>query len=198
MVIRHNEKSSSFVVDNLPTVTGGFNPVKYKELTIILGITLFSMFFGAGNLIFAPYLGAQAGFSAWKVLAGMLITAVVMPIAVVAIISLFENAFSTISRIWKPLGPIFMTIVYMLIGPCIAIPRTASTAAEMWSWLIGKGFIMWICIFAFFAIAALMVMHPGKPKDILGRVMGGLLIALILFLCVPILFRSSDVAAPAA
>ncbi|MEY8380604.1 hypothetical protein AAK979_06160, partial [Ileibacterium valens] len=33
MVIRHNEKSSSFVVDNLPTVTGGFNPVKYKELT---------------------------------------------------------------------------------------------------------------------------------------------------------------------
>lgn len=68
----------------------------------------------------------------------------------------------------------------------------------MWSWLIGKKFIMWICIFAFFAIAALMVMHPGKPKDILGRVMGGLLIALILFLCVPILFRSSDVAAPAA
>ncbi|OLU43022.1 hypothetical protein BM735_01130 [Erysipelotrichaceae bacterium NYU-BL-F16] len=34
MVIRHNEKSSSFVVDNLPTVTGGFNPVKYKELTM--------------------------------------------------------------------------------------------------------------------------------------------------------------------
>jgi len=32
MVIRHNEKSSSFVADNLPTVTGGFNPVKYKEL----------------------------------------------------------------------------------------------------------------------------------------------------------------------
>jgi len=35
MVIRHNEKFSSFVVDNLPTVTGGFNPVKYKELTKI-------------------------------------------------------------------------------------------------------------------------------------------------------------------
>ncbi|MEY8380574.1 hypothetical protein AAK979_06010, partial [Ileibacterium valens] len=27
-------KSSSFVVDNLTTVTGGFNPVKYKELTM--------------------------------------------------------------------------------------------------------------------------------------------------------------------
>ena len=38
MVIRHNEKSSSFVADNLPTVTGGFNPVKYKELTVEHGL----------------------------------------------------------------------------------------------------------------------------------------------------------------
>ena len=28
---------------------------------LLIGFTLFSMFFGAGNLIFPPYLGAQAG-----------------------------------------------------------------------------------------------------------------------------------------
>lgn len=30
---------------------------------ILIGITLFSMFFGAGNLIFPPFLGAEAGTS---------------------------------------------------------------------------------------------------------------------------------------
>jgi len=28
---------------------------------LLIGFTLFSMFFGAGNLIFPPYLGALAG-----------------------------------------------------------------------------------------------------------------------------------------
>ena len=32
---------------------------------LLIGFTLFSMFFGAGNLIFPPYLGAQAGTRLW-------------------------------------------------------------------------------------------------------------------------------------
>lgn len=164
---------------------------------LVIGITLFSMFFGAGNLIFAPYLGAQAGSAAGWALAGMLVTAVMMPICAVCIISLFDSAQEMISRIWKPLGPIFMTVVYLLIGPCIAIPRTASTAAEMWSWLIEPGFMTWICIFIFFGIAAIMASHPGKLKDILGKVLGVILIGLILFLCIPLLFKPASVAAPA-
>ena len=36
-----------------------------KKLFLV-GFTLFSMFFGAGNLIFPPFLGAQAGTALWK------------------------------------------------------------------------------------------------------------------------------------
>ena len=32
---------------------------------ILMGVTLFSMFFGAGNLIFPPFLGAKAGTELW-------------------------------------------------------------------------------------------------------------------------------------
>ena len=32
---------------------------------LLVGFTLFSMFFGAGNLIFPPQLGAQAGVDTW-------------------------------------------------------------------------------------------------------------------------------------
>ena len=38
---------------------------------ILIGITLFSMFFGAGNLIFPPFLGAEAGTSGWLAFVGL-------------------------------------------------------------------------------------------------------------------------------
>lgn len=162
---------------------------------IILGITLFSMFFGAGNLIFAPFLGAQAGTSLVPALSGMLISSVVLPVSAICIIAPYGNARTMISRIWKPLGPIFMTLVYLLIGPCIAIPRTASTALEMWNGLIPNQFLQIAAVFLFFLAAWLMASHPGRLKDILGKIMGPVLIVLILFLCIPLLFHNGTAAA---
>lgn len=46
----------------------------------IIGFTLFSMFFGAGNLIFPPLLGAQAGRDTLLAMAGLGLTAVLLPI----------------------------------------------------------------------------------------------------------------------
>ncbi|MBF0578306.1 branched-chain amino acid transport system II carrier protein [Erysipelotrichaceae bacterium RD49] len=165
---------------------------------ILLGITLFSMFFGAGNLIFAPFLGAQAGSSMWLALSGMLLTSVVMPVCSICIIAPYGNASNLISRIYKPLGPIFMTLVYLLIGPCIAIPRTASTALEMWTWLLPGKWMPILAVMAFFGAAYLMAVHPGKLKDILGKVMGPILLVLILFVSIPLLFRPANIVAPSS
>ena len=49
----------------------------------VIGFTLFSMFFGAGNLIFPPLLGAEAGSSTIPAMVGMLLTAVVLPVLAV-------------------------------------------------------------------------------------------------------------------
>lgn len=163
-----------------------------NKKTLLLGITLFSMFFGAGNLIFAPFLGAQSGTLVWAALAGMLVTSVIMPIASICIIAPYKTASNMIGKISKPLAFVFMTLVYLLIGPCIAIPRTASTALEMWSWLLPQGWISYAAVLLFFAAAWAMAVHPGKLKDILGRVMGPILLLLILFVCVPLLFAPAD------
>ena len=40
---------------------------------LLVGFTLFSMFFGAGNLIFPPFLGAQAGTNTWPAMAGFIL-----------------------------------------------------------------------------------------------------------------------------
>lgn len=167
--------------------------------TLFLGITLFSMFFGAGNLIFSPYMAAQAGPLTPAALLGFVITAVVLPVLAIVIIAPFGSAASMISRIWKPLGPVFLTIVYLLIGPCIAIPRTAGTSCEMWTWLIGPSSAARILYtIAFFMAAALFALHPGKLKDILGKLLGPALLVLILLLCVPVLLHPGQMAEASA
>ena len=47
---------------------------------MLVGLTLFSMFFGAGNLIFPPYLGAMAGTKTPLAMLGFAITAIGFPI----------------------------------------------------------------------------------------------------------------------
>ena len=42
---------------------------------LLVGFTLFSMFFGAGNLIFPPFLGAEAGTLTWHAMRGFLLSA---------------------------------------------------------------------------------------------------------------------------
>ena len=59
--------------------------------TITIGFMLFSMFFGAGNLIFPPLLGAQAGSSTVPAMVGLTITAVCFPILAVAAVAKHDN-----------------------------------------------------------------------------------------------------------
>ena len=54
---------------------------------VLLGFTLFSMFFGAGNLIFPPHLGAQAGANLWPAFAGFAVSAIGLPIMGVAAVA---------------------------------------------------------------------------------------------------------------
>ena len=57
-----------------------------RRSLLLVGFTLFSMFFGAGNLIFPPYLGAQAGADAWLAFVGFAVSAIGLPvIGVVAV-----------------------------------------------------------------------------------------------------------------
>ena len=50
------------------------------RVQLLLGFTLFSMFFGAGNLIFPPGVGAQAGSLTWLAMVGMAVSAVGLPV----------------------------------------------------------------------------------------------------------------------
>lgn len=53
--------------------------LKSRDL-LLVGFTLFSMFFGAGNLIFPPNIAAQAGTMTWFAMLGMTLSAVGLPV----------------------------------------------------------------------------------------------------------------------
>ena len=151
---------------------------------LLVGFTLFSMFFGAGNLIFPPQLGAQAGVDTWLAMAGLAVSAVFLPIlGVIAVVragSLTELA----SRVHPAFATVFTVLIYLSIGPCLAIPRTASTSFEMAvpPFLPSGTPTMWFQFgysLLFFAAAFLVALQPEKLTGRLGKFLCPVLLLLV-------------------
>ena len=130
---------------------------------LLVSFTLFSMFFGAGNLIFPPHLGAQAGTSLWPAFAGLAVSAVGLPIAGVTAVARAGGLDRLAGRVHPVFATVFTILVYLSIGPCLAIPRTASTSFQMLVPLIGGGSGLQLAYSVlFFAAAFLVGQTPGK------------------------------------
>ena len=155
------------------------NKLRGKSL-LLVG---FSMFFGAGNLIFPPFLGAEAGQNAWAALAGFAVSAIGLPIAGVIAVARAGSLGVLASRVHPRFALVFTMLIYLSIGPCLAIPRTASTSFQMLAPFIGsEGSHQLLYSAVFFAAAFAVALHPEKLTDRLGRVLCPTLIVLILVL----------------
>ncbi|HJA28124.1 MAG TPA: branched-chain amino acid transport system II carrier protein [Candidatus Olsenella pullicola] len=158
---------------------GGLAP----RQTLFVGITLFSMFFGAGNLILPPLLGVQAGREVLPALIGFFVTGVGLPVLGIVAVALSGTLRELAARVHPLFSRVFVALVYLAIGPCLAIPRTASTAFEMLSPLLGDAVSPEVArlVFsvAFFAVAYALAMRPGRLTRLLGRFTGPALILLI-------------------
>ena len=165
------------------------NTLRGKKL-LLIGFTLFSMFFGAGNLIFPPYLGAQAGTRLWLAFAGFAVSAIGLPIAGVVAVAQAGDLPQLAGRVHPRFALGFTILVYLSIGPCLAIPRTASTSFAMLTPLVGEAsWLQWAYSALFFAAAYWIALHPERLTQRLGRVLCPALLALILLLFAGCLFR---------
>ena len=104
--------------------------IKTKDIWVA-GFALFSLFFGAGNLILPPSLGAKSGADWWIVVLGFVLTAVTIPI-----LAIFAHAKlqGTLYDFGKKVSPVFSTAYCMLIyviAIAIPSPRTAAVTHEM-------------------------------------------------------------------
>lgn len=150
---------------------------------LMVGATLFSMFFGAGNLILPPLLGLQAGPSAPVAMVGFLVSAIGLPVLGIVAVALSGNLRTLASKVHPRFAAAFVALVYLSIGPFLAIPRTASTSFEMLAPLLPAGVPTSVAQLAFsvtfFAAAFALALHPGRLTRVLGKVSAPALIALI-------------------
>lgn len=102
--------------------------VSQSKLIIYTGLALFAMFFGAGNIVFPLYLGANAGSRILFSLLGFLIAGVGVPFLGLIAISLYHgDYFAFFARLGKIPALMMVGILVIALGPMGAMPRTETT-----------------------------------------------------------------------
>lgn len=159
--------------------------LSFRDL-ILLGITNFMLYVGAGNIIFPPYLGLHTGTEVSLSALGFIITGVGLP--VIAAIAMAAKA-GVLTLITLPIGLraglIASVICYLCIGPLNAIPRTTTVSFEMGVFpFIESMDYLPIYSIIYFAIATLFALYPNKILDTLGRFLSPVKLIALLALCV--------------
>ena len=173
-----------------------------KRDLLVVSVMLFALFFGAGNLIFPPFLGQNAGRDTLPAMAGFLATAVILPVLGVVVVARFDGLERLGQQVDKRFALVFTVLIYISIGPGLGIPRAASVPFEMAvaPYLPeGAKASLWMAGYslAFFLVALWLCLNPGKLVNRIGRGLTPALLSLLALLFVCFLFRGeTEVAAP--
>ncbi len=170
---------------------------------VAIGLMLFALFFGAGNLIFPAGLGQQAGENLTPAMLGFIFTGVGLPLLGILAIgySGCKDIQELASRFHPAYGVIYAVLLYLTIGPFFAMPRTATVSFEVGivPFLGDKDHDLYLVLFsiAFFLISWWLSLSPGKLVNRVGKVLTPLLLLCIGILVVATIVNPMGIAQPA-
>lgn len=159
-------------------VKGGSGIRAKKDIgnIIVLGFAIFAMFFGAGNLIFPPYLGLETG-DQWP-FGFLAFAAIECGMTMLSLLAAFrcEGGLGGIARhLGKPFSGLVVAAIALCMGPLVVVPRTAATMYEL---AIRPNFIgapVWIPSAIYFILVALLCIRPTKLAGIVGKALAPVL-----------------------
>lgn len=163
------------------------HPLSKKDL-LMLGFMMFSIYFGAGNLIFPPALGQAAGDHTLFAMLGFMTTGIGLPLLGITAIALAGGDYVPLLR--EKTSPIFaevlLIILYLIIGPLFAMPRTGAVSFEIGirPFLGAENIGHWQFIYTaiFFAASYYLALNPSKILDHVGRMLTPALLIVLLIL----------------
>lgn len=165
--------------------------MKFLKENLAVGFMLFALFLGAGNIIFPPLLGQQAGSEYLPAIIGFLITGVGLPLLGIVAVALNGGDLQHVAnRIHPVFSIIFTSVIYLSIGPLFAIPRTGAVTYEIAvaPFLSAGAQVSWIPLFImttiFFLVVLFLSLNPTKLVDRIGKVLTPLLLLVIVLLAV--------------
>ena len=163
---------------------------KTIQSATVLGLALFALFFGAGNLIFPPVIGLESGTD-WPVGFAAYFFADVG----LALLGLFAMMKSDgkMEGITGVIGKVASTIldcaIILCVGPLLAIPRTAATSFEMGTACLAPNLSTdplprAAFSIVFFALVFMAALRPGKMVDRVGKILTPLLVVALAVLII--------------
>lgn len=155
--------------------------MKLTKETYITAFALFSLFFGAGNLILPPLLGYSAGENWIWVTLGFATSAVIIPILGIVAHARLQGTMLDFGNKVHPVFSLIYCIIVYLISISLPAPRTASVTYEMgvqpyleWSSLTFSAL--------YFGLVLLFVLNRSKLLNIIGKYLTPFLIMILVMI----------------
>ncbi len=163
-----------------------------KKTLTITAFALFSLFFGAGNLILPPLLGFKSGNSWWLVTLGFCLSAVLIPLlGILAHARLQGTLFDFAKKVSPTFSLIYCYIIYT-ISIALPSPRTASVTHEMAIQPLWNSSTL-LTSLLYFALVYLFVINRSKVLDVVGKLLTpGILIILLLIVATAVFSLDFD------
>lgn len=148
----------------------------FRSPALMTGLAMFSMFFGAGNVIFPLVIGQYAQDQTGFAIAGLLLTAVLMPFAGLIAIILFDGDYRAFfNRIGKMPGLLLASFIITLLGPLGSTPRCIALAYSTFKMSFSFLSPLWFNIVAC-GLIFLFTFRKNRIMNLLGYVLTPLLL----------------------
>lgn len=151
---------------------------------VTIGLAIFSMLFGAGNLMYPLVVGMNSGCKSWIGMSAFLVTAVALPLLGLLTMLLFDgNYHEFFDRMGTRIGKLFILASMLIIGPGLVIPRIVTLSHVMMTPFIPWTFLADVTpysslVFAliFLGVTFLCTYKESKIVTLLGNVISPLLL----------------------
>jgi LIVCS family branched-chain amino acid:cation transporter len=161
-----------------------------------LGFMLCAFFLGAGNIIFPPSAGLQAGDNVLYSMIGFLLTGVGLPlIGVIGIAIAGGSLKSMTDYLPAGTGTVAAVVLFIVIGPAFATPRTSLVTWDLAvKPLVGQikpedEYTYQVIVTSlFFVVSTFFAIFRGKLIDNIGKVLTPLLFLLLVLLAIGVIY----------
>tara|TARA_R100001369_G_scaffold64192_1_gene91467 strand:- start:33606 stop:34907 length:1302 start_codon:yes stop_codon:yes gene_type:complete len=152
--------------------------IQRKEL-LVTSFALFSLFFGAGNLLLPPLLGYNAGEDWIWVTIGFMITAVVIPIIGILAHGRLQGTLYDFGKKVSPIFSFTYCILIYVIAVTIPSPRTAAATHEIAIYpAFGTSPLVTSAIY--FALVLVFVLNRSKILNVIGKFLTPFIVLMVL------------------
>ncbi|MCH2490059.1 MAG: branched-chain amino acid transport system II carrier protein [Flavobacteriales bacterium] len=155
--------------------------MNYSKQTFLTAFALFSLFFGAGNLILPPFLGYNAGDSWIWVAIGFALSAVIIPIMAIYGHARLQGTLLDFAKKVSPSLALVYAILIYAISISLPSPRTASVTYEMAIQPYFEISSLWISA-VYFSLVLVFALNRTKIISLIGKFLTPLII--IILLCI--------------